>query len=84
MTVVKFLGHIINRQGMSADPEKIKAILDRPPPSTVPEARSFPKASNYLREYVDIFSKLAGPLYELISLPEKKVPVKLLPWHLES
>lgn len=72
VTVVKFLGHIVSRQGVSADPDKIKAILDRPPPSTVTEVRSFLNATNYFREYVDMFSKLAGPLYELTSLPGKK------------
>ena len=73
----KFLGHIVDRHGVRADPDKIRAILNRPPPKTVTDVRSFLNQTNYFRDYVDYFSTLAGPLYELTSLPGKKVPVTL-------
>jgi len=38
---LKFLGHIyiINKDGVRADPAKIQAILDLPPPSNIPQMR---------------------------------------------
>ena len=32
-----FLGFIVNNQGIKANPEKIKAVLDMPPPSNIKE-----------------------------------------------
>lgn len=34
---IKFLGHVINSNGISADPQKIKAIVDMKAPSSVSE-----------------------------------------------
>ena len=38
---VAFLGHIINSQGVTVDPEKIKAITEWKRPTNVFEIRSF-------------------------------------------
>ena len=35
----KFLGFIINNQGIEANPDKIKAVLDMPPPSNIKEVQ---------------------------------------------
>ena len=77
VTQTRFLGHIIDRNGIQVDTTKIKAILERPMPRTVTEVRAFLNSCNYFRDYVKLFSGLAGPLYELMSLVGKNVPVKL-------
>ena len=35
----KFLGFIINNRGIEANPEKIKVVLDMPPPSSIKEVQ---------------------------------------------
>ena len=34
----KFLGFIVNNRGIEANPDKIKAVLDMPPPSNIKES----------------------------------------------
>ncbi|XP_057495647.1 uncharacterized protein LOC130780642 [Actinidia eriantha] len=62
---IVFLGHIINRDGISVDTQKIKAIMDWPQPKTVFEVRSFLGLIGYYRRFVKDFSKIAMPLTEL-------------------
>ena len=38
---IQYLGHIISKDGMSVDPEKIEAIMNRPTPRNVMDVRSF-------------------------------------------
>lgn len=40
-TELKYLGHIINAEGIGTDPDKIKAIVEFPRPSNVKSLRSF-------------------------------------------
>lgn len=46
-------------------------------PRTVTDVRSFLNSCNYFRDYVKLFSKLAGPLYKLTSIEGKNVAVTL-------
>ena len=62
---VHFLGHIINKNGTSTDPEKTKAILDWPEPRTKTDVRGFLGLTQYYREYYPQFSIDALPLTEL-------------------
>ena len=62
---VKFLGHIVNEEGISVDPSKISAILDWKQPTTPREVRSFLGLAGYYRKFVQDFSKLASPLTKL-------------------
>ncbi|KAI1004419.1 hypothetical protein K3495_g3793 [Podosphaera aphanis] len=63
-----FLGFLISKHGISADPEKVAAIRNRPIPSTTSEIRGFVNAAGYLRSLIKNFSALAGP---------KNAPVQL-------
>jgi hypothetical protein len=38
---VAFLGHIITKNGVTVDPEKIKAVMEWKVPTSVPKIRSF-------------------------------------------
>ena len=38
---VAFLGHIVSAEGISVDPQKVEAILNWKPPTSVTEIRSF-------------------------------------------
>ena len=63
---VKFLGHILTREGRLPDPEAVEAILEWRDLSTTKEVRSFLGATLYYREYIHQYTDMAMPLYELI------------------
>ena len=48
---VRFLGHIIDGQGIHADPQKVDAILNFPAPANVPELQRFLGMVNQLAKF---------------------------------
>ena len=62
---VAFLGHIMNCQGVSVDPKKVKVMLEWPRPKNVSEIRSFLGLAGYYRRFVERFSKIAVLLTQL-------------------
>lgn len=64
---LKFLGHIINKQGVKADPAKTQAILDMQPPKNVSEMRRFIGMTNQLSKFIPCSAELTKPLTELLS-----------------
>ena len=65
ITSVHFLGHVINKDGISVDPQKVAAIVDWPRPTNISEIRSFLGLAGYYRHFVQDFSKIASPLTQL-------------------
>lgn len=59
---VKFLGHIISRQGVRVDSDKTAGEF--PTPRTQKQVRSL---ANYYRSFVQDFAKIATPLNALLS-----------------
>ena len=64
---VKFLGHLIDREGIRADPEKTSAILQMEAPTNVTELRRFLGMVNQLGKFSTRISELPQPLRELLS-----------------
>ena len=64
---VKFLGHIIDQDGIRADPDKIAAIINMEAPSNVPELRRFLGMANHLGKFSPKLAQLSQPLRELLS-----------------
>eukprot|EP00253_Pinus_taeda_P010363 PITA_10363 len=62
---IQYLGHVISKEGIAVDPEKIKAILDWPTPKDVTDVRSFMGLAGYYRRFVAGFSKVAFPITSL-------------------
>ena len=67
---VAFLGHIVSAEGISVDPQKVEAILNWKPPTSVTEIRSFLGLAGYYRKFVEGFSKIATPLTRLTKKEE--------------
>jgi len=59
---IKFLGHVISREGIKPDPEQIKAITEISPPTTRKEARRFIGMVNYLAKFSRETADLLAPI----------------------
>ncbi|GKV11106.1 hypothetical protein SLEP1_g22390 [Rubroshorea leprosula] len=63
---VAFLGHIVTKDGISVDPQKIEAVVDWKRPNSVAEIRSFLGLAGYNSRFVGDFSRIALPMTRLI------------------
>ena len=66
-TQVTFLGHVIDRNGISPDPKKATAILAMKPPSSVTELRRFMGMVNQINKFSPNIAHISKPLRELLS-----------------
>jgi len=64
-TSLPFLGHIVSRDGLRCDPEKITAVTQWRIPTTVKEVREFLGFAGYYRRFVPQFATIAAPLTAL-------------------
>nr|GFC24675.1 putative reverse transcriptase domain, ribonuclease H-like domain, retroviral aspartyl protease [Tanacetum cinerariifolium] len=62
---VKFLGHVINSQGVHVDPAKVEAIKSWTAPKTPTKVRQFLGLAGYYRRFIEGFSLIAKPLTKL-------------------
>ena len=65
LSSVRFLGHIISAEGITANPEKVKAIVCARAPTNVLELRGFLGLVQYVGKYVPDLATVAAPLREL-------------------
>ena len=60
---IYFLGYVVSKDGISANPGKVEAVLSWKRPTIVAEVRSFLGMTGYYRCFIESFSKL---LYHLL------------------
>ncbi|GJS15175.1 putative reverse transcriptase domain-containing protein [Tanacetum coccineum] len=68
---VRFLGHVVNSEGIHVDPNQIKVIKNWKPPKTPTKIRSFLGFAGYYRRLIANFSKITKPL-TLLTQKDKK------------
>ena len=73
LSEVKFLGHVISKEGVAVDPAKVEAVLDWRQPRNVFEVRSFLGLAGYYRRFVRDFARIASPMTRLTQKGEKFV-----------
>ena len=61
------LGHFLSATGIQVDLAKVKVILHFPVPKTPTQLRSFIGCAGYYRYFIEIFSKIAHPLFQLLT-----------------
>jgi hypothetical protein len=62
----RLVGHIISKQGVATDPEKIAIIASLPLPTTVSEVKGFLGHTGYYRRFIFRYSVIAMSLTELL------------------
>ena len=62
---ILYLGHVVPKEGISVDPEKIRAIEDWSAPKDVTDVRYFMGITGYYRRFIEGFSRIANPITSL-------------------
>ena len=68
---ITFMGHVISKEGISTDPQKVKAISDLPTPKNAKDIRRILGMVQYLARYIPNLTSTAYPLQNLL---KKDVP----------
>ena len=77
---ISYLGHVVSEEGVHTDPKKIAAVKTWARPTTVHTVRKFLGFVNYYRKFIKDYSKIAKPLYNLISGENAKRRTNPVEW----
>jgi len=67
-TEVHYLGHVVSKDGIAVDPEKVRSIMEWVVPRNVDEVRSFMGLASYYRRFIRNFLQI----YYLITTLQRK------------
>ena len=59
---IQYLGHVISKEGISIDPDKIKEIIDWLVREDLNDVRSFIGITGYYRKFIEGFLKIPNPI----------------------
>jgi hypothetical protein len=68
---VEFVGHVITKEGIVVNPNKVQSVLQWLAPKNVKEVRGFLGMAEYYRRFIEGFSKIAGTMTKLL---KKNIP----------
>lgn len=70
---LKYLGYVVDEEGLRVDPEKIQAILQIPTPTTQKQVRQFCGTASWYRRFIPNFSSRMHPMNLLLRKKQKFV-----------
>ena len=76
------MGHVLSKDGVSPNPEKVSKVKDWPVPKSAKEVHSFLGLASYYHRCIPQFAKWANPLHDLIcpiTMKRKCAGVKVPP-----
>ena len=62
---VKYMGHVVSRDGLKVDPEKVRAMREMPEPKSKEDILRFLGFVQYIAKFIPGLSEVDGPLREL-------------------
>lgn len=62
---LKYLGYMVDKQGLRTDPSKVEVILNYPTPTSPKEVKRFVGMAGWYRRFIQDFSKISRPLSKL-------------------
>jgi len=65
------LGHVVIKEGIKVDAQKVKAITEWSKPTNITKTRRFLGLAGYYQRFVKDFSKIASPLTNLVKKANK-------------
>ncbi len=68
-TKVKYLKHILTREGIQTNPDKVKFIMDMAPPGNLKEVQIFLQTCSWYQRFVPNFANVSRPLSLLTKKP---------------
>ncbi|KAL4354641.1 hypothetical protein GQ457_06G032960 [Hibiscus cannabinus] len=68
---VEYLGHIVSRDGLAMDPDKVRAIRDWSTPTNIKEVRGFLGIVGYYRRFIRGFATIVAPISDLLRKSEQ-------------
>ena len=74
---MKFLGHLVGKDGVRMDPSKVQAVRTWPTPRNQSELRSFLGLANYFRRFIQGYSTMVARLNDLLHKDVKWVWTRL-------
>lgn len=63
---MKYLGYVVDCNGLHVDPDKVKAMLEIPTPTCVRDVRSIVGTFSWYRKFVPEFSSIIAPMTALL------------------
>jgi len=65
-THIDYLGHVVSREGVKVDDNKIQAVKQGPIPSLIRKLQTFLGLASYYRKFIRHFAAMAVPLTDLL------------------
>ena len=59
------MGHVVSKEGIAVDPEKIRTIMEWVAPKNIYEVRYFTRLAIYYRRFIRNFLQIAYPITSL-------------------
>jgi len=70
---VKYLGHIVSKDGIMVNPGKVECVKNMHAPKSVHELQSFLGLCNYYSKFIHSYAHICNPLYKLLKKDVKYV-----------
>src|SRR4051812_13245798 len=63
---IELLGHIINKEGIEMNPDRVDSIISYPTPRSQLETRAFMGTIQYYHQYIEGFAQITEPIHRLL------------------